>query len=347
MRRWSGLVALALMVGCARENPLYSESDTGSASSAAPSTSGTSAGSTTGATASVGATTTAVETAADGEESGKHEDTGALSTTTSESDGSSTSSVRERSCPYAVDDNVVAHYRFDDPEALWVDETGDHDGMTYSGMPLSLPGPDGCGEALGITPEFAGRVADATAFDLVSGSVDFWVFFAELPVVKALDETTPLLSRDSAGAVNEHLTFFVSEVDFPAQGRSPGHVIVRHQSMGNAAAVCSEQPLPEQTWVHVGYNFGPAGMELFIDGVPQAVEAQPIVPGGGIPTCDGVSNNGSNTSFAGGLEADLPWYVGASAINSNKLNQLPTSHMNTGALDEIRISDVRRDFSAL
>jgi hypothetical protein len=111
--------------------------------------------------------------------------------------------------------------------------------------------------------------------------------------------------------------------------------------------VCSEEPLPPQTWVHVGYNFGLPSMELFIDGVLQETVGQPIVPGAGIPTCDGMSNNGDDGPFAGGLETPLPWYIGAAALNSNKMNQTPTSYMSGGALDEFRISSVRRDFSAL
>ena len=339
MRGWAGLAVLALSMGCARENPLFSESGTESGTFAA--TSSTSAGSGDGSTvtdASAGPVTTTTET-------GQHEDSGTAET--ADSDETSTSSDGGRSCAFAVDDDIVAHYRFDDPNEPWFDGVGGYDGISVGGRPQSVPGPDGCGSALGITPRSAGRVEDAPAFDLTIGSVDFWVFVPGgriSPVINPLD-ATPLLSRDAAGADSEHLTFFVSDVDRVGLGTSTGHLVIRHQSMGSAAAVCSKGPLPTDVWVHVAYNFGTPGMQLFIDGVVQTIAARPIVPGE-IPTCDGIRDD-DDTLLVGGLQTDLPWYIGASANDSNKNEQNPTSYMQVGALDEIRISSVRRDFSAL
>lgn len=239
----------------------------------------------------------------------------------------------------------MARYRFGKPAQPWLDETGAHDGATYSGMPGTVAGPVGCGDALGVGPGLAGVVEDAPAFDLALGSIDFWVR------APATDETIPLLSRDASEAESEHLTFFLSGVETEQGTAAWGHLVVRHQSMSTAAALCSEDALPVDDWVHVAYNFGPPHMELYIDGVLQESDDTPVVPGGGIPACDGITNDpevaGDPVPFVGGMQTSLPWFIAATAQGSNKVPPEPSAHMGGGALDEIRISAVRRNFAAL
>ncbi len=239
---------------------------------------------------------------------------------------------------------MLAHYGFEDPGNLWVDGVGGHHGELVSGVAQSVAGPRGCGDALGVGVEMAGRVPDAPVFDLSEGSVDFWIRATDT------DDTVPILSRDAQGAASEHLTIFLSSVTSSGGDPSGRHVVVRHQSEETAAAVCSEDPLPGGEWVHVAYNFGPPRMELFIDGVLQESDDVPSVPGGGIPACDGRTNDpelmGNPPPFVGGLESELPWFIAGAAQNQGKANQAPSAFMAGGALDEVRISAVRRDFGA-
>ncbi len=267
------------------------------------------------------------------------------STSGADTSGSSTGSKRS-DCAYGVDGGVVAHYRFEDPAQLWVDDGGNYDGEVASGVPASVLGPAGCGTALGATEGMAGRVLDAPAFDLPAGSIDLWV------LAPNTEAQLPLLSRDAQGAVTEHVTFFLTSVTSPVGDPSARHLVVRHQSMGTAAAVCSEDPLPPDTWVHVAYNFGPPRMELYIDGVLQGSLDQPDVPGGGIPACDGRTNDPELVAdpppFIGGLDTAMPWFIAGSAQGVKKSpTQSPSTFMDNGALDEIRISSVRRDFADL
>lgn len=227
----------------------------------------------------------------------------------------------------------------------WIDDTGVHDGALFSGAAESVAGPIGCGRALGVTAGMAGVVEDAPAFDLALGSIDFWVLAPDV------EDTVPLLSRDALGADTEHVTIFLSRTEDEVGDGDARHLIVRHQSMETAAAVCSEVPLPVGVWVHVAYNFGPPRMELFIDGVLQESGDIPTVPGGGIPACDGRTNDpdlaGDPPPFVGGIQTTLPWFIAATAQGTDKVTQQPQTFMAGGALDEIRISSVRRNFSEL
>lgn len=333
--RGVAIAALALLAGCARDNPRYGIADAGSGSSAT--------------SASGGGTSTTRGGGSAGGSSGDVDGTTGLDSSgtsgwSSSSAGSSSSSSGEvePACPSEVGDDVVAHYRFEDPGDLWVDSVGGYNAELVSGGAQSVPGPRGCGDALGVGGEMAARVPDANVFDLPVGSIDFWVRATDM------DDTVPILSRDAQGAATEHLTIFLSSVTDGGGDPSARHLVVRHQSEGTAAAVCSEDPLPGGEWVHVAYNFGPPRMELFIDGVLQESEAEPSVPGGGIPACDGRTNDpdlaGDPPPFVGGLQTALPWFIAASAQSQGKADQTPTAFMAGGALDEIRISAVRRDF---
>lgn len=338
------MAALVLLVGCARDNPLYSVSESGTeGSSNSSSATGGISPTSGGSNVSVGASSST--TTVDGTESTSSGSSESAETNATSGESSSSTGIERPGCPYPADDNVVARYRFDDAMEPWTDDEGVHDGSLYSGVPDSVAGPIGCGRALGATPGLAGEVADDPAFDLALGSIDFWV------MAPGIEDSVPLLSRDASDADSEHVTFFLSRTENEKGDGNARHLIVRHQSMDTGAAVCSEAPLPVGVWVHVGYNFGPPRMELFIDGVLQESDDVPTVPGGGIPACDGRTNDMAFKSdpppFVGGIQTDLPWFVAATAQGSDKAVQDPETFMSAGALDEIRISSVRRNFAEL
>lgn len=330
---------LVLFAGCARDNPLYARSESEStssgvsvdASSSTPTSASASAGSSSGTDGST--TTKTTESPSTG------------TTSAAQTSSSSTGSPRSE-CEYGVNGDVVAQYRFEDPAQLWLDDVGDHDGDLAAGVAASVLGPAGCGNALGGTVGMAGRVVDAPGFDLSAGAIDFWV------LAPNSEAQAPLLSRDALGAATEHVTFLLGSVANAVGDTTARHLIVRHQSLDTGAAVCSELPLPADTWVHVVYNFGPPGMALYIDGVLQESTDEPDVPGGGILACDGRTNDPELAAdpppFVGGLETNMPWFIAASAQGEPKSpTQSPSTFMDDGALDEIRISSVRRDFANL
>lgn len=97
-------------------------------------------------------------------------------------------------------------------------------------------------------------------------------------------------------------------------------------------------------WHHLGVNFGPPGVELWIDGVLQTGtgEVINIEPPRG-PTanpCTGMSSDG----IAGN---DIPWFFGVNnGFSSPGTTDDLRSYFRGGSFDHIRISRARRDFSA-
>lgn len=185
-----------------------------------------------------------------------------------------------------------------------------------------------------------GTTCDAV-FDLLAGSVDLWLLVPEIT------GTVPLLSRDALGKASEHMTFFLSSVSDADTVTSTRHLVIRHQRMGAGAAVCSEDPLPAGAWVHLAYSFGPPGMELYIDGVRQdSTDAHRT------PRWDPCMRREKQRRWAGavrgGLETEMPWFIAATAQGEPEgPSQTPSAFMDGEALDEIRISAVRRDFADL
>lgn len=335
------MAMLVLLAGCARDNPLYARSESESNSSGVSVDASSSTTTTTSSNASAGSSS-----GTDGSTTTETTGPPFVGTTSAAQTSSSSTGFPRPECAYGVNGDVVAQYRFEDPAQLWVDDGGNHDGDLVAGVAASVLGPAGCGNALGVTAGMAGRIGDAPGFDLPAGAIDFWV------LAPNSEAQAPLLSRDALGAATEHVTFLLGSVANAVGDTTARHLIVRHQSLDTGAAVCSEAPLPAGAWVHVAYNFGPPGMALYIDGVLQESTDEPDVPGGGIPACDGRTNDPELAAdpppFVGGLETNMPWFIAASAQGEPKSGtQSPSTFMDDGALDELRISSVRRDFASL
>lgn len=317
MTRWVALVVgLSGLTACTKDNPLWGLGD-GEADS----------GSTTGVdtATTAGSTSTATVTASSGNST----------TTGTSSGGSSAGSGSTGSIEIAppldcgeLDADVVAYYRFETIDDMpMVDETGNHNGIMWmDNDPDQDPGPTGCGNAFVGGDMIAGQVADSADFDLERGSIDFWV---RPPAPTATQRA--LVSRDNQGNGPGHLTIMLSTVTTDGTPRD-GHLVVRHQD-GVSVARCSVAPLPPGMWAHVGYNFGPNGVELFIDGVLQQTDGIAEVPGNDLP-CDGIGG--------GGVVTDNDLFVGGSELNGS----LGFFYRDGGALDEVRISAVRRDFGS-
>lgn len=233
-------------------------------------------------------------------------------------------------CAPLVDSATLALYRFEGSGAAAADDTGQHPAaLVGSGVSrVATGGMPGCGKALAFTPTSPPsylRIDDAPAWDLASGSFDLWVRFAG----DAAD-IEGVLSRDASGTSQAgHVSLYRV---------CTGALVLRLQEIGADHFLCTS-PVAGGAWHHVGVNFGPAGVELLVDGAP-ATHAQPI-------SCSGIQEiacgSGANVGIAGN---DNPWVLGGLSWTSADGAAEPVTHAMAGHVDALRISNAPRSFSA-
>jgi hypothetical protein len=226
-------------------------------------------------------------------------------------------------CPQPVDADAVAFHRF---EGSLDDATGNHPARAL-GTPRFVAGEAPCGQALALDGSYHLEIDDAPDFTLSAGSLDFWYRATTHPD----DNPLGLLSRDEDGEAGPgQLTLYHA-------GGGSGRLLVRMQDPSELYR-CSDAPLPLYRWVHVALNFGPPGVELYVDG--QLQTASDVLPfytaqvRCGATGEHGLGDNGN------------PWVVGASADVSSPGRSTPVRSFATdAAINELRISRVRRTFA--
>jgi hypothetical protein len=226
-------------------------------------------------------------------------------------------------CGVSLDSNVLALFSMENlANGSELDRTGDHT-MTIEGNLPTTSGPDGCGTALVGSTLGYGMIPADPDWQIFDGSVDFYVRLPSPPS----SSRQGVLSRDAVGSTQSgHLGVYYMPT---------GGLVVRIQSNGDHY-ICAEGPLPTSQWMHVGINLG-SGVELWIDGQRQSYTGS-ISFGSGTETCElspNVSINGN----------DNPWVVGAHSEGSSEGSATPVNGHFPGTIDELRISNVRRDFS--
>jgi hypothetical protein len=231
-----------------------------------------------------------------------------------------------------ADDDTVAYYPFEqDVATAIVDEANGYDGSWLGDAPTPIPGPDGCGQGVQFASGQAGVIPDVDAFELDAGAVEFWAWFPS-----DASDSRGILSRDGVGYVDGHLSIYFQPVQLPGGETSDRHVTVRLQTATDEGARCSSAPMPSDRWIHVGLNFGPPGLELFIDGEAQGIDAM-AAAGGMVQPCDASPTNG----IAGN---DSPWVLGATNHSSDPGTTSRVENWFEGAIDELRISSAPRPF---
>ena len=162
--------------------------------------------------------------------------------------------------PVAANEGVVALYTFDGDEgrSQVADSAGDNDGVVQSGLATTVDGPEGCSRAFSFGAGDRYIVIDDTPlWDLEVGSIKSWLWLpAELP------NHVGVFSRDRSGREESgHISLFVD-----VEGRAEIRVQPRDDSSDNStdAVACSAALLPRQQWVHLGVNFGPPAVELYV-----------------------------------------------------------------------------------
>ncbi|MCG5055306.1 MAG: LamG domain-containing protein [Myxococcales bacterium] len=180
------------------------------------------------------------------------------------------------------------------------DVVGGRNGIAQGNLQSVAGAPGACGGALRWPSTGSAHVLvpHDPAFALASGAVDFWV----LP--GPAESTRGLVVRDLRGT-EESGHFLVALLESNV-------LVLRIQANqagtedNNVVVLCSEAPLPRDTWSHVAVNFGPPRAELYING-RQNDGRDPKVNGGviGDITC------GTNSSL-GIVGNEEPWIFGAS-----------------------------------
>jgi hypothetical protein len=228
--------------------------------------------------------------------------------------------------PVGTPQDTVALYELEnDPPGFVIhDSTGHQDGVVLNGTSAFATGPTGCGRAfdLGTDTRYI-TLPDFPGWDLRAGSVDFW-----FRVPDAFTDALGILSRDAMGTDTPgHLSFWL------APDRT---VVARLRAPEGDSSRCSSTPLVNSAWAKVGFNFGPEGTELYVNGELAMRTGDTGVPSV-LPAC------GTNTT--GGISGnDLPWVLGFDSASSTSPLQGLARHFSGGALDAFRVSSVRRAF---
>ncbi len=224
------------------------------------------------------------------------------------------SDVSSRACPAELLAGSVAHYHFDDDPSVAAelrDALGAHPGSIVGGNITRIEGPTGCGTAWLFNGDSYVVLPASPDWQQREGSVDFWY----RPTDQMNEGNVGILSRDAGGT-----------------GR-PGHtqinqntreqILLRIQSAGSETNIISPMSYTPGTWIHIGINYGPPSAEFYIDGT--------LV----------------DTGIAEGLDGnENPWVIGAGSYMSNEGQATPvTDFLVGGAIDELRMSAQRRDFT--
>lgn len=219
-----------------------------------------------------------------------------------------------------------------------LDEVGQHPAILNGGPVQTVPGPSGCGQALFIPAADSGGIYGAIApsadWQLPAGSIDFWVRF-DPPA--SSENTRGVLGRDAAGQQKPGHLLIMRVCN--------GSLVVRLQSSDQSFVRCSP-PLPDNTWLRIGINFGPpTGLQLFIDQVEQDyLQDVSYSSSSDYPGCGAIIACGM-TGDAGITGNDNPWVIGAYDAVSTEGSAEPVSWHLGGAIDHLRISSAQRDYS--
>jgi len=229
-------------------------------------------------------------------------------------------------CPSApaLDADTLALFTFDGVTDL----TGKHTVTLHGSAALQVdPDCGGVARFPGLGDSY-GEIPDHADWQLAEGSVDLW-FRLDQP---SANEEADILSRDANNqALPGHLTLI----------RAGDYLIARLQDDAKGQFHRCHKLTLDGAWHHVGINLGPPDLQLFVDGEEVAKIGTPI----DIPRYDvNVDCDASTTLGIAGN--DNPWVVGASARTSTEGQATPVGLPSRVAVDNLRISNRRRDFDA-
>jgi hypothetical protein len=215
-------------------------------------------------------------------------------------------------CVAAADGETLALYTFDadhaDQDGTVTDATGARDGKIVGSGVSYVDGRPGCGKAVAFSGEGYVEIPSTAALEsLKEGSIDFWLRIDG-------DGQQGVLSRDAQHTNSPgHLSIMITK---------ERRVRARLQSTSDEFIVDSDK-IQDSGWHHVGVCFGSVKLELHVDGQLRDSETTSV----------GIAGN-KNPLVLGGLS----WTSPEGAAD-------PVEYPLVGALDSVRISSARRDFS--
>ncbi len=227
-------------------------------------------------------------------------------------------------CVQMLDPTTVALYTLDGDAT---DLSGAHPG-NLNGNTDFEPGPAGCGQALGLSNAGVVQghlsIPHAQPFALASGAIDLWVY----PNING--RAMGVLTKDAQGA-SDAFGLFVA---------CSGHLVANLRVGDSNYYQCSTQPLPSNSWSHIGLNFGAGGFALYIDGgQAQGAQSQGLFGG----NCNETITCGTSTT-AGLQNSTQPWILGASSHDSPNGSGNLSLPLRAGRVDNLRLSSAPRIF---
>jgi hypothetical protein len=222
-----------------------------------------------------------------------------------------------------LDGNTVALYDFENVVGTAVpDRTGRHNGELRGGAATLEAGPGACGSGLQIRNNLYVYIAQSADWQLTEGSVDLWV---KLPATLP-GTTMAVISRDAFMTTNGDFTIYVA---------SDGTIVGRLQRPQATAVRCSNRPAQLGKWTRVGFNFGPQGTALYVDGEL----------GMGTKFLDFIMAPCGTDTMGGLTGNDYEFVIGASLDRADAASTAGlTFFLAGGAVDDVRISNIRRTY---
>ncbi len=239
-------------------------------------------------------------------------------------------------CVDQPDGDTVALYTFEGSGNTITDTVGNNPGQIIGVGITRQSGKTGCGQALYVPSSTVKEtdtyveIPNSSSWDLASGSVDFWVRFDAIAGIL----TRGIVSRDASG------TEFPGH--FTVSRACDESLVLRLQLSGDQHFYLCSDPVSDEDWHHVGINFGPLGMELFVNGIA-ASRSDPMMTITNGLCVQGTSSCG--TGGVSGIDGNYnPWVVGATASVSEEGQAIPAKNALGGAIDSLRISSSTRTF---
>jgi hypothetical protein len=233
-------------------------------------------------------------------------------------------------------DGVVAYYPIDgDGDTTQITDRGPAalHGSVSAGSVATTTGPAGCGEALQIIDGREASIPHDERFELASGSVDLWL--RPIPL-SSPSPTRVVIARDLGNNNAGDLSVFEHRL-----ATAELILIVRLQSgsttiSGGGTYRCSHVTLTAGSWYHVAVNFGPPGLELYVDEVLQTGAQLTTLNGEAITCGTSTADQDAAAGIAGAT--DKSWFLGYGDVFET---QVVRRFLSSGALDHIRVSSER------
>ncbi|MFH1127092.1 MAG: DUF2341 domain-containing protein, partial [archaeon] len=209
--------------------------------------------------------------------------------------------------PIKVEKGVVGSWHFSENAGTQTKDSSGHANNGTLGNSTLSTRPTWTTGKIGQALEFDGgdfvEIPHSDDFLISDGTVELW-FKTDDPT-----KDQGLISKDSEGYdTGGHLTINVDPASY---------IYIRQQSTTASYAVNSSTSvtLLADTWYHVAYTFGSAGMKLYIDGTEVDTD-----------------------SYTGGLTGNYePIALGAKTVRSDNLIIYPLQSYLDGTIDEVRI----------